>query len=235
VVPGVLLALLAAAWLARGWLLPAAGRFLDVSEPPREVDAVMVLGGGPTTRPFVAASLARAGLARRVLVPTFTEDDSASLSEQEVVRRVLRARGVPDGAVVTLPGAVERTQDEAWALARFLDEEPGATVAVVTSDFHTRRARMLFRREVGSHIDRVHFVAAPTDGFGADDWWRCEEGAATYLLEYFKLAYYGLTGERSWQAVVLGIVLAIAGAVVVWRRRRARPAGPVVPSTLSES
>ena len=33
--------------------------------------------------------------------------------------------------------------------AHFLDEHPGAQVAVVTSDFHTRRTRLLFTRACG--------------------------------------------------------------------------------------
>jgi uncharacterized SAM-binding protein YcdF (DUF218 family) len=73
---------------------------------------------------------------------------------------------------------------------RFLQAEPGTTVAVVTSDFHTRRARAIFRRVLGERMERVHFVAAPTDGFGASDWWECEEGTITYLNEYAKLAFY---------------------------------------------
>jgi uncharacterized SAM-binding protein YcdF (DUF218 family) len=212
-----------ALYLARGRLLPAAARFLDVSEPPRPVDAVMVLGGGADTRSFVAAALVRAGLARRALVPSVRrsaeQQDGFKPSEDEVIRRVLRARGVPDGAVVTLPGAVDSTRDEARVLARFVETEPGVTVAVVTNGFHTRRARMLFGHELGRRIACVHFVAAPTDGFDADNWWRSEGGFTCYATEYFKLAYYGLRDDPSWQAATLAATC-LAGGAWLWRRRR---------------
>jgi len=45
-------------------------------------------------------------------------------------------------------------------------------VAVVTTDYHTRRARAIFRREVPQNLAELHFVAVATDGFDADNWWR---------------------------------------------------------------
>ncbi len=219
-------ALLLVLYAARGRLLPAAARFLDVSEPPRVVDAVMVLGGEPNTRPVVAAALVRAGFARRALVPTVRilpggRGDLAP-PEHEVIRRVLRARGVPDGAVVTLPCEVSSTRDEARALNRFLDAEPDTAVAVVTNGLHTRRAGMVFRRELGGRAARVHFVAAPTDRFGADNWWRSEEGFDCYVTEYLKLTYYGLCEDRIWQLTGLALV-ALPVAVLLLRRLRRRP------------
>jgi uncharacterized SAM-binding protein YcdF (DUF218 family) len=211
-------------YLARGLLLPAAARFLDVSESPQPVDAVLVLGGGPDTRPFQAAELFRAGLTRRVLVLTARQlpstEDGVALPEDEVIRRVLRAEGVPDEAVVTLPGGVVGTNDEARALSRFLDAEPEATVAVVTNGFHTRRARMLFRHELGARMARVHFVAAPGGDYDPDRWWRSEGGFTRYTTEYFKLAYYGLREDRTWQTTALVLVALAAGVLVVRRLRR---------------
>src|SRR5207248_5996220 len=64
-----LLATLLGLYLGRSWILPHVAGFLDVSEPPHAVDFVMVLGGGDDTRPFVAAALYEAGMAKAVLVP----------------------------------------------------------------------------------------------------------------------------------------------------------------------
>ena len=55
-------------WIAYPCLLRAAARWLDVGEPPRRADYVMLLGGDKETRPFVAAALVSEGWARRVLV-----------------------------------------------------------------------------------------------------------------------------------------------------------------------
>ena len=185
-------------YASRGCYLPAAARFLDVSEPPRRVDAVLVLGGDSATRPFVAAALFKAGLARGVLVSRVKAapevDEGLMPPDHEVMRRVLRARGVPARAIVLLPGECDSTADEARALATFLADEPHAVVAVVTNAYHTRRARSIFRRALAERSVELLFVAAPTDGFDETNWWRFETGVRTYASEYVKFAVH-LTGR----------------------------------------
>jgi uncharacterized SAM-binding protein YcdF (DUF218 family) len=183
-------------YLGRAYLLAWAGGFLDVSQPPQAVDYAMVLGGGEDTRPFVAAALYQAGLAKGVLVaamkPSEEFEDGLTLLGQETVHKILIQRGVPSEAVTTLDGQSATTYDEAHALRRFLKQHPQATVAVVTSDFHTRRARMIFRKALGEQASQVLFVAAPTDGFSWKNWWRSPDGFQMYIDEYLKLAFYKL-------------------------------------------
>jgi uncharacterized SAM-binding protein YcdF (DUF218 family) len=187
-----------ALYLCRAQLLLWAGQFLDVSDPPRGSDYVLVLGGGCETRPFVAAALVKSGRARTVLVPTTGQLTQATASlvppEHEIIRRVLVARGVPADSIVLLPGAVSSTLDEARALREFLDEHPDSTVAVVTHPFHTRRARVLFGRVLGPRLSQLHFVTAPAESYGANNWWQTENGTVAYLSEYVKLAYCLLGG-----------------------------------------
>jgi uncharacterized SAM-binding protein YcdF (DUF218 family) len=179
-------------YASRGCYLPAAARFLDVSEPPRRVDYALVLGGGSGTRPFVAAALFKAGLARRILVPRVKPApevrDGLAPADHEVMRRVLRARGVPAEAILLLGEECDSTADEARALGAFLAAEPPARVAVVTNGYHTRRARSIFRRALGESAAALVFVAAATDGFDETNWWRFESGVRTYANEYVKLA-----------------------------------------------
>jgi uncharacterized SAM-binding protein YcdF (DUF218 family) len=193
---GILVGILTSLFLTRGWTLPAWGRWLDVSESPRPADYAYVLGGGTDSRPFVAAGLYKRGLVGTVLVPQTRPspeaEDRVLLDDTEVVRRVLVARGVPADRVMTLPGVVNSTFDEAHALARFLDDHPDATVAAVTHDFHTRRARSVFRKALGPRAGQVYFVATPLDRASADTWWHTETGFVTYLGETFKAGYYAV-------------------------------------------
>jgi hypothetical protein len=69
----------------------------------------------------------------------------------------------------------------------------------------------------------VHFVAAPTDGFDADNWWRSEAGFTCYATEYVKLAYQGLREDRTCQVAALALLAVPAGFVLVRRLRRPRP------------
>ena len=65
-------------------------------------------------------------------------------------------------------------------------------------------------------------VAAPTDGFTADNWWRSEGGFTCYATEYFKLLYYGLSEDRFWQGTFVVCVALTVGFVVVRGLRRRR-------------
>jgi uncharacterized SAM-binding protein YcdF (DUF218 family) len=175
------------AYAERVALLTAAGSWLDVGERLREpVDSVFILGGDADTRPFAAAAIMRSGWARQALiVPTAPEP--GELSQQELLREILLRRGVAAEAIVELPGKVASTRDEARALGRFLDRHPGHSVAVVTSDYHTRRTRSIFRAQLGDCAGRVHFVAAPTERFTAANWWHYEQGWKMYIGEYIKM------------------------------------------------
>lgn len=181
-----------AVYLQRQFLLTKAGCWLIVSNSLHEpVDYVLVLGGGATTRPFVAAEIVRAGLAKKVLIPRFSQSeevrDGISISEDEMMRQVLLRSDVSAEAIVQLDAVVDSTKAEARALADFLREIRGLRVAVVTSDFHTRRSRLLFSRACGDDVGNLTFIGAPTDGFDASNWWRTERGTVAYVNEYLKL------------------------------------------------
>jgi uncharacterized SAM-binding protein YcdF (DUF218 family) len=174
-------------------LLSAAGRILNVSTPLKEpVDCVMVLGGWANTRAFTAAEIMKAGLARNVLLARFHEigatRDDIYPSEDDLIRQVLIQSGVSPDAFISLDRVVNSTQDEARCLADFLTLHPGVRVAVVTSDYHTRRARLLFSRACSPGTANLQYIGAPTDGFDASNWWQYETGVVNYLTEYLKLA-----------------------------------------------
>ena len=181
-------------YLARGSLLPAVARWLDVGETPQPSDCVMVMPGDENTRPFVAAAIVKAGLAERVLIPELMispEVEEGILPPwHEVIRRVLRHRGVPEEDILILAGESDSTFGDIRALGAFLDASPEARVMVVTSDYHTRRTRWTVTRLLGERSGRVTFVSAPTEAFCLDAWWQVEEGFMAVVGEYLKLTYY---------------------------------------------
>lgn len=218
-------ALLLLAFTCSALYLPPIARFLDVSEPPEVVDYVMVLGGGSANRPFAAAALFNKGLARQVLIPHDTllpeAEDGILPAEHEIDREVLVASGVPVEAIHLLDGNSDNTLDEARALCRFLEERPGSSVAVVTTTWHTRRARLLFRSIVHHSTGRVLFLGVPTDGYHEKNWWRFEAGFVAYALEYTKLILYGMRQPSCWVGLSLLSGFGIL-AYGIWRFIRNR-------------
>jgi len=185
---------LLALYVGRNQVLPAAAQFLDVSEPARATDYVMVLGGDMQTRPFAAAALVNAGLARKAVLAKIKgageELDGIAPAQHEIIRSVLLQQGLAPDAILLLDKDCATTFDEASALAEFLKDKPKSSVTVVTSSFHTRRARLIFRKVLGARSANLRFVGVPTDGFTERNWWHFESGLNFYLNEYCKLAFY---------------------------------------------
>jgi len=218
-------------------ILISLAHWLDVGESPRKADYVMVLPGGVERRPFVAVAMVRAGLAKGIITDeTETDpanDEGLSPTSDDLLRKVLRLRGIRDDQIQVLPGHANSTWKDAIALSDFMQEHPQATVAIVTDCFHTRRSSWVFRRVLGAEARRVFFVSARLDTVDPNSWWTTEEGLITYLSEYLKLFFYVVT-DRTVIASSLAIGVAVGLIWSLWRRRRLKQK-PTKPSGESES
>jgi uncharacterized SAM-binding protein YcdF (DUF218 family) len=201
--------------------LRAAGRWLDVGVAPRPADHVYPLGGDPAGRPFAAAAVIRAGLAREALIPRLAGDrDGFDPAGAPLVRRVLEVRGVAPARIRTLDPICHTTYDEARSLAAVLEAEPAATLIVVTNDYHSRRVRWILDRELGPAAARVQVVTCPTDHVPAD-WFRTADGLSLYGSEFLKLAFYHLRYGSGLYHLAALVLVALAVRFAFRRRRRA--------------
>ena len=180
----------------------------------------------PRRVPFAAAVLWKAGWAPRVLVTTVAnhpEQDFVPL-EHELNLRVLRVCGVPAEDIVLLQGQAVSTRDEAQALAEYLAAAPGQRLLVVTNGYHTRRARWIFNRLLGSRAGRITLVSVRPDDFQIERWWQDEKGFSVILGEYLKLGFYGLRYGWLGYELAAGVLLWLVW--LAWRahRRRLAPA-----------
>lgn len=209
-------------YAARGIILTALGTWLDVSEKPRPADYVMILTGEENSRPYAASTLIRAGYARKVLVSNVyispAENNSSVIpTVNEIIRRVVISRGVAAEDLITLPGSVESTFDEACSLAAFLKTNSDARVLIVTNHFHTRRARLIFFYVLGN-LRNISFISAPMDGFQLATWWRTDMGFINVIAEYCKLSFYIIRYGYAGYLLAGGAILFIF-AVIYLRRR----------------
>lgn len=175
-------------------LLLAANGWLDVSQPPAKADYAYVLGGGPNSRPLLAKILFEQGWVSRILLsnvaPSPAVRDSQMPAEHEVTQQVLLARGVPAEKIEVIGHEHHTTYDEVLTLAARLEREPAARVIVVTSDFHCRRTRWIFRHVLGSRAAGLTFIGAPSDDYDPQAWWHSQRGFSVVLGEYAKLLAY---------------------------------------------
>ncbi|HEX6748607.1 MAG TPA: ElyC/SanA/YdcF family protein [Longimicrobium sp.] len=192
--------LLGGMWLLRAPILTGVARFLTVHDRLQRADAIFVFGGDPDVRPFAAAALYRRGWAPRVLVPGMETGRLAAMgmvpTQTELFTGVLHREGVPDSAVAVLPmpGGTASTTDDVAVLRAWLRRTGARRVIVVTTDYHTRRARRALRRGLKGIDVEVMMYGTPARGYDETNWWRTEAGMVAYFNEYLKFARYIVAG-----------------------------------------
>lgn len=192
-------ALAAAAALAA--VLAYGGRVLVAADPlPAAADAIVLLAGSIPDRTLEAADLYRAGVAPRVVVTrerlprgeARLRARGVRLPESgELTVGALRRLGVPPSAIVVLRRRTRSTESEAATIARWACARRLRSLVVVTSRYHSRRARLILRRALGPGV-QLAMRPSRYDGFSARGWWQDRRDAKTVLSEYEKLAHYWL-------------------------------------------
>jgi uncharacterized SAM-binding protein YcdF (DUF218 family) len=84
------------------------------------------------------------------------------------------------------------TWEEAELVAGYCEREGYKVVLVVTSQFHTRRTRQVFRQALRAVGVDVTVIGAPPSEYSTDAWWESEKGLLFVYDEYIKLIYYWL-------------------------------------------
>lgn len=180
----LLIVLLLAAILVA--LASQAARFLVVDKPEPS-DAIVVLAGETNSRPARALELLRQGVAPRVFLNVQARDVIYDQPLTDIARKYLNS--LPEANLVSvcpIPGL--STFAEADDAIRCLQSLGAHRVLIVTSEFHTRRASMIFRHRLPQYQFSV--AAAPSPGgFGAA-WWTKREWAKITFDEWSKMLWW---------------------------------------------
>ena len=178
-----------------------AGTFLVVEDVPEEVDAILVLMGSPGDRMLQAYDLFEAGYSDRVLMVDTYLTGREALAERgvhlktntELAEEVGVALGIPEDAIIIIPGGARSTRDEAVAVTDFIETGEGLSgIMIVTSAYHTRRSRAVFRRAFRSFGHDVDILVIPAgqSEFDARRWYRERQSAKRVVMEYTRLAWF---------------------------------------------
>jgi DUF218 domain len=180
IVAGLALAVVLALWTAR------AGTYLVVDEP-RPSDVIVVLAGETDRRPARALELLDQGYAKKVLIDVPADARIYAFTQLQLAEKYVQ--GLPQAAAVRVcPINGLSTKAETRDVEKCLASENVHTVLIVTSDFHTRRARSIFRHQVPG---RTFSVAASHDSaqFGTR-WWTHRQWAKTLVDEWLRLLWW---------------------------------------------
>lgn len=180
-----ILLILALIVLAAGW---QAGRFLVV-DAPQKSDAILVLAGETSVRPARALELLHQGMAPYVLINAQAQNRIYDTLLIDVARNYVSH--LPDaGRVSVCPTLGFSTLAEAGDADRCLQSLGAHRVLLVSSDYHTRRALMIFRHRLPQYQFSVAGASDPNQ-FGKA-WWTHREWAKSTFDEWSKMVWFQL-------------------------------------------
>ena len=154
--------------------------------------------GSITDRSLQAADLYNAGVVKKVILVEATLGGYQKLvdkginivSNTEQMVNSMVFLGIPLEKIVVLPGYANSTQMEACIVRDYIRRSNTIdTIIVTSSNYHMRRASMIFRSELKDKEHPVCVFVYPSaySEFDPEKWWKNRKGIKTVLLEYAKL------------------------------------------------
>lgn len=185
--------------VASAAFLPFAGRYLVDEDPLVGADAIVVLAGARAERWLEGAELYLEGRAPVILLsPGRLEGAELELqkrgirfpSDAELARDAMRQLRVPEAAIEMLPGLLDNTAQEAAAVHAVAAARHWSRLIVVTSKYHTRRARFAFVREFKGTGVQILMRASRYDTSNPERWWTTRFDFRYVTSELQKLIAY---------------------------------------------
>ena len=163
-----------------------AAHFLVVDAPEKS-DAIVVLAGETHVRPARALELLRQGMAPHAFL---NAEQRAQVYDEPLVDIAQKyVNGLPDANRVSVCAIVGfSTNAEADDVTRCLQSLNAHRVLIVTSDYHSRRALMIFRHRLPQYQFSVAGARNPAE-FG-DAWWTNREWAKNTFDEWLKMLWW---------------------------------------------
>jgi uncharacterized SAM-binding protein YcdF (DUF218 family) len=157
-----------------------AGRFLTLTQPPKQSDVIIVLSGGQG-RVEKAVELYKAGYAPYIILSNANELTSSS---GDMLQTALNL-GIPQDVIYT-ENAADSTYQNAEFTLPIMKEYNFKSAIVVSSEFHMRRVKLLFDRVYKKSDIELTYVGAAS-GYNAKRWWSDQKSRETTFNEYVKM------------------------------------------------
>jgi len=172
--------------LALAALAHQAAHFLVVDDPEKS-DAIVVLAGETSLRPTHAVELLRQGMAPHAFMNAETRVLIYDQELTEIAQKYINT--LPEANRISVcPIIGFSTAAEAADVGRCLQSQDVHRILIVTSDFHTRRALLIFRNRLPQYQFSVAAARAP--GSFGEAWWTNREWAKSTLDEWLKIIWF---------------------------------------------
>jgi len=170
-------------YLVRRPILRFTAEAWVVEDPLDKADAMIVLGDDNfyADRATRAVQLYREGKAPLIVASGRRLRPNAGVSE--LVEHDLVERGVPKDKIVRFTHDGESTLEEAEALVKLVTARKWRSIIIVTSNYHTRRARYIFRRVFPQGM-KVNVASARDGDFDPEHWWEKRKSIKELTKEF---------------------------------------------------
>lgn len=198
----------------KAWL-PLPARFLVVKDNAQKADCVVVLGGDLYSRFKKTVDLYDAGYARNIIYSVLPESDEGvsdylnferkimgqkKIPQKELALRTFAYFGKDPAGIRFTDGTVTSTFEEAVAAKKIMLKEGYRSMILVTSDYHMRRALMLFGIVFRGTGIKIYTSTAVNPLYNPSQWWRKEREVKTiageYLSIFYNLIYHFILGKH---------------------------------------
>jgi uncharacterized SAM-binding protein YcdF (DUF218 family) len=162
---------------------------------PQHVDVVIALQGSvraERVRISGSMDLLRRGVAGRALL-SVPQESFWGESVPPLARAYLQRNYGADLAArvdfCETSANVDSTVQEAQESISCILQHQWKSILVLTSDYHTRRARLLWRRATKADPDIHVWIQGVADPEFEHPWWRHRQSAKIWMLEFAKLVW----------------------------------------------
>jgi uncharacterized SAM-binding protein YcdF (DUF218 family) len=192
----IFLCLVILVFALRSQILTGIADYLVINDRLQPADVIFLLNSEVNTRPFRAAEMYKQGQAPVIVITRSENTPVVDLglmpNDTDISVGVMEKLGVPAEKIIVLPvpGGATSTLDEAAALRQYIEANQIHRIILVTSAFHTRRAKWIFDKTLAGLPVTLEMAAVPYANFDQTNWWKNETGLITLNNEYIKLVYY---------------------------------------------
>ena len=155
----------------------------------QQADVIVVLAGETNRRPALGVQLLSQNYAPKMILDVPANDVIYDQNQIDIAKAFIQ-KTPQRQSVEICPIVGLSTKAEARDVARCLSQTGGHRILVVTSDYHTRRARSIFQHELRGYQIFVTPVPDPAQ-FGTS-WWRHRQWAKMNFDEWVRLMWWEL-------------------------------------------
>jgi uncharacterized SAM-binding protein YcdF (DUF218 family) len=181
-------------FLVHGPILTKAGEMIVKKDEMKPADAIVILAGEETERVEYGVTLFKDGWARKDVIvmaggPLVWKYTWAGLMKDHAESLDVPARKI------LLEDKSRTTEEDAYYTKEILQKNRIASIILVTSPYHSRRASIIFGKVMGKDI-RIINAPAENSWFRVDEWWKRRRDRAAVLNEFSKYLWLWIFGVQ---------------------------------------